>query len=335
MIISASVRTDVPAFYGEWFRNRLRAGYCCVLNPYSGKPYRVSLRREDVDGIVFWTKDVGPFIDRLEEVRGMGYPFVVSHTITGNPRVLEKSVVDAEKAVGNLRVIAREFGERACVWRYDPIVFSTVSRYEDHVKRFEKLSEQLVGAVDEVVVSVMHPYSKVRRVMDAAVKGKYSGNDGAASVGDRGGDGIKWWDPSDDVKMRLIGELNEIAKGRGMRLCVCSGEQYRPAGVGAAKCIDVGRMSDVAGYEIKGKVRGTRDGCLCDESRDVGMYDTCPHGCAYCYATNDMGLVAKRFKGHDVNGEFMFEVASGSFECGEIKVLKNKGEMVQLGLFSK
>ncbi|QDU32678.1 hypothetical protein KS4_07120 [Poriferisphaera corsica] len=328
MIVSASVRTDVPAFYGEWFVNRLRAGFCGVLNPYSGKPYRVSLEREDVDGIVFWTKDVGPFMKRLHEVKGMGYPFVVSHTITGNPRVLERSVVDAEKAVANLRRIADEFGERVCVWRYDPIVFSTVSRYEDHVRRFEILSEALIGAVDEVVVSVMHPYAKVRRSMDEVAKLVEDGE--GKNGGSHGGYGLKWWDPSDDVKMRLISELDGIAKGRGMQLKVCTGEAYRPAEVVAAKCIDVGRMSDVAGHEIKGKERGTREGCLCDESRDIGMYDTCPHGCVYCYATNDMALVTKRFKGHDPEGRFLYRLD----RC-VVDEVEKESKTVQLGLFGE
>src|SRR5690242_17156658 len=99
MIISASYKTDIPTFYGEWFLNRLRAGYCKMTNPYGGQVYTIDLRPEAVDGFVFWTKNVGPFLKVLPEVRAMGRPFVVQFAINGYPRELEHSVVDAEKSI--------------------------------------------------------------------------------------------------------------------------------------------------------------------------------------------------------------------------------------------
>src|SRR6266536_3370617 len=94
MIISASYKTDIPTFYGEWFMNRLKAGYCKMINPYSQQIYRVDLTPESVDGFVFWTKNVGPFLKHMLEVQRMGYPFIVQHTITGYPRELEYRVID-------------------------------------------------------------------------------------------------------------------------------------------------------------------------------------------------------------------------------------------------
>src|ERR1700694_1401224 len=80
MIISASYKTDIPAFYGEWFMNRLRAGSCKMVNPYGGQIYTISLVREDVDGFVFWTKNIGPLLKHLPEIHEGGYPFIVQHT---------------------------------------------------------------------------------------------------------------------------------------------------------------------------------------------------------------------------------------------------------------
>ena len=80
MIISASYKTDIPTFYGEWFMNRLRAGYCKMINPYNRRTVLVPLARTDVDGFVFWTKNVAPFLMYLREVHERGYPFVVQHT---------------------------------------------------------------------------------------------------------------------------------------------------------------------------------------------------------------------------------------------------------------
>ncbi len=168
MIISASYKTDIPTFYGEWFMNRLRAGYCKTLNPYNRQIQRVSLTAEDVDGFVFWTKNVGPFVGHLAEVRRRGFPFVVQHTVNGYPRVLEQAVVDAAKSVEHVRQLADEFGPRVCVWRYDTIVFSSVTAREFHIETFARLAKGLDGATDEVVVSFAHMYKKTLRNMNHA-----------------------------------------------------------------------------------------------------------------------------------------------------------------------
>ena len=117
MIISASYKTDIPAFYGEWFRNRLQAGFCRMVNPYNrDQHYLVSLRREDVDGFIFWTKNLTPFTDTLDEVHQQGFPFVIQHTINGYPRALESRVVDPNQSVRNCRLVAEK------VWCWRPCV---------------------------------------------------------------------------------------------------------------------------------------------------------------------------------------------------------------------
>ncbi len=83
MIISASYKTDIPTFYGDWFMRRLHAGYCKSVNPYSRQVYRVPLDRQAVDGFVFWTKNIAPFLKHLPAVRERGFPFVVQYTING------------------------------------------------------------------------------------------------------------------------------------------------------------------------------------------------------------------------------------------------------------
>ena len=118
MIVSASYRTDIPAFYGAWFMNRLRAGSCRVANPYGGQDYSVSLRRADVDGLVFWTKNVTPFLAPLAEIRRRTYPFVVQVTVTGYPTALERSVPPAEQSIGDMKALSDIYGRRAVVWRY-------------------------------------------------------------------------------------------------------------------------------------------------------------------------------------------------------------------------
>ena len=110
MIISASYKTDIPAFYGQWFRNRLEAGFCRMANPYNrNQRFVVSLRREDVDGFVFWTKNIVPFMDVLDEVNELGFPFIVQYTINDYPRALESRVVDAARSMESFRATAYKF----------------------------------------------------------------------------------------------------------------------------------------------------------------------------------------------------------------------------------
>src|SRR5947209_617045 len=115
VIVSASYRTDIPAFYPAWFMTRLRAGFCAVANPYGGGRHRVSLVPEEVDGFVFWTRNLRPLLRYLDEVRRVA-PFTVQFTLTAYPRALESSVIAAEEAVAQLKELRRRFGPRAAVW---------------------------------------------------------------------------------------------------------------------------------------------------------------------------------------------------------------------------
>src|SRR5438874_1658978 len=112
MIVSASHRTDIPAFYGDWFRSRLAAGFCEVASPFGGQTYRVALEPAAVDGFVFWTRNVAPFLPILAEIRPR-YPFVVQHTLTGYSRELDQFVPAPERTLPALRAVAAAHGPDA------------------------------------------------------------------------------------------------------------------------------------------------------------------------------------------------------------------------------
>ena len=281
MIVSASYRTDIPAFYSTWFARRLAEGHAMVANPYGGKSYRAALRGEDVDGFVFWSRNMQPFRDNLAN---LGAPFMVQYTVTGYPRALEPSVLTAAQAIDDIKALARQYGGRAVVWRYDPIVFTDLTDAAFHRRNFAALAGALKGAVDEVCVSFAQIYRKSRRNLDLAAKQH----------------GFTWRDPDWDEKQALLPELQAIAAAQNMRLTVCS--QPEAGGTGAA-CIDATRLSELAGHDIKARQKGNRRGCLCAESRDIGAYDTCPHGCAYCYAVRDRDKALANYRGHDAAGE--------------------------------
>ena len=297
MIVSASYKTDIPAFYGEWFRNRFQAGYCMAVNPVSKKPFRVDLSRRAVDGFVFWTKNCHPFLSNLKEVADSGAPFVVQYTINGYPRIVEHSVVDCSRSINDVRLISSEYGTRVVVWRYDPVLFTDRTGFDFHVENFANLASQLEGATDEVVISFAQIYRKTRRNLDAA----------ASRLG------FSWSDPSDTLKRDLTAELGSISHQHGMRLAVCSQRAYAVCGAEEARCIDIARLTSVGGRPIRAPQRGNRPECGCFLSRDIGEYDTCPHGCEYCYAVNNRSLALHRYQNHDPDSPFLFS-SEVSFE---------------------
>lgn len=287
MIVSASYRTDIPAFYAEWFANRLEAGYCLVANPYGGPPSRVDLRPQAVEGYVFWTRNAAPFLPVLARVR-RDTPFVVQYTVTGYPHALEASVIPAERSVALIRRLAEAYGPQAAVWRYDPVLFTSLTPPAWHRARFAELAAALEGSVDEAVVSVANIYRKTARNTAAA----------AAEHG------FAWHDPPEEDKRALLAELAAIAARHGMRLTLCGQAGLLAPGIAEARCIDAARLSQVAGRPLAAERKPHRD-CGCARSRDIGAYDSCPHGCVYCYAVGSRMSAKRAFAAHDPLGEFM------------------------------
>jgi hypothetical protein len=244
-----------------------------------------------VDGFVFWTKNLRPFSPNLAEIRARGFPFMIQYGINGYPRELEASVIDPRAAVALLRDIRATFGPRVCVWRYDTIIISSLTPIEWHLRNFESLARELQGATDEAVISFLHPYKKTVRALDAASKAR----------------GFDWRDPTTDEKKDLASRMVGIAGQYGIRLSICAQREYLIPGAWDARCVDADRLSDIAGHAISAGRQGHRKECGCYESRDIGEYDTCPHGCVYCYAVSDRELARKRLRGHDPQSEFLYE----------------------------
>ncbi len=254
-----------------------------MANPYGGPDYEVPLTGPSVDGFVFWTKNVGPFLPVLAGLREAGRPFVVQYTITGYPTVLEQAVTDAERAVAHCRALSADCGPRAVVWRYDPILITDLTPADWHRATFRRLAAALAGHCDEVVTSFAQIYRKTERNLAAATERH----------------GFAWRDPADEEKRSLLSDMAEIAAGHGMALTLCTQPHLQVDGTRPSRCIDAERLSDVAGRPIGAREKGNRPGCLCAESRDIGAYDTCPHGCVYCYAVRRRDVARSAYKTHD------------------------------------
>ena len=290
MIVSASYKTDIPAFFGSWFRARRAAGWVRVKNPYGGAPRIVALGTDDVDGFVFWTRNVGPFTGTLAELAAEGMPFVVQYTLTGYPRAIDAATIPAETAAAHIRALSTAHGPRAVVWRYDPVLDTNLTPPDWHQENFARLAGSLAGAVDEVVLSFAQIYAKSRRNLARA----------AAEHGFPGRD------PNANEKQALLARLAAIARAHGLRATLCGQRELLGAllgeGLEDARCIDAARLGDVAGYPIAAVPKPHRP-CGCAASVDIGGYDTCPHGCTYCYAVRSRATAKRNFAAHQEAAE--------------------------------
>jgi len=264
MIISASYRTDIPAFHSAWFQERWAAGSCEVPNPYNQKLYTVSLNPKDVDGIVFWTRSAKPLSTGFDRVAADGVPFVISYTTTGYGSILEPGVPDWQNAAETMHDLCNRFGPNTVVWRYDPILITESTPERWHIDHFATMANHIQGATNEVIVSFAQFYAKTKR--------------GLAQMG------VQGKDPSPQHKMEILQKLSVIASTNGMRLSLCAQPEFLIPEVHAAACIDIDRLSRIAGHPVKAKMKPHRPNCGCAQSRDIGTFATCKFGCAYCYA---------------------------------------------------
>ncbi|MBF0171214.1 MAG: DUF1848 domain-containing protein [Nitrospinae bacterium] len=292
MIVSASRRTDISAWYADWLVRRLREGFVRVKAPYGGKERQVSLAPADVAGLVFWSRNPAPAMGALFPlVAAGGRPFYLTATVTGYPSPLEPDVPSPERVIPTLRRFAVEYGPASLVWRYDPILLTDAMTPAWHRENFARLAGALAGAADEVVVSFVDLYRKVAKNLPPALAGL----------------GVTATKPSRDERRELAHTLAASAREAGMRLTLCCEPELVGADLPRSACVDGARLARVAGGAFpRLPRRPTREGCGCHASMDIGAYDTCPAGCPYCYATQSRERAAAFRRGFDEKAEGLF-----------------------------
>ncbi len=287
MIISASRRTDMPALYAEWFMNRIRAGTCMVPNPFNPRQVsRVSLRPEDVDVIVFWTRHPRPLLPHLDELDRCGYRTYFQYTLLDNPRLIDPGMPPLEASLRTFRELAARVGPTRVIWRYDPIVFSTLTDGAFHRRAFERIATALAGHTGRCVVSLADMYRKTARRMKALAAQGVEIDCSAAS-------GLQFED--------LMRSMARMAAECGMEVVSCAEEvDLQPYGISPGKCVDDDLIRRVFGIQVAPqKDPAQRTACGCVVSKDIGMYDSCTMGCAYCYATSSFERARANRAAHD------------------------------------
>ena len=266
MIISASRRTDIPALYMDWFARRLQAGFVDVRNPFNRRQIsRISLRREAVDCLVFWSKNPAPMLDYLGVLAS--YPYYVQVTYTPYGRDVETNLSRKEEILSSMIELSKAIGRERLVWRYDPILLTECYSVESHLDWFERTLEALAPYTSRCVFSFLDLYAKAKR--------------NALGLGLR--------EATEEEMEQIAAGLSRCAKGSGVLLQTCSEaialETYD---IHHGACIDAALIEHITGKEIpRCKAKSQRPLCGCIESFDIGAYDTCTNGCRYCYASTN------------------------------------------------
>ncbi len=308
MIISASRRTDIPAFYTEWFMNRMKDGYVIVRNPMNyNQLSRVCLTADLVDCIVFWTKDPRPMIPRLTELSD--YTFYFQFTLTAYGRDVEKNLPDKKSVlIPAFRELSRLIGPERVIWRYDPILIT--SRYSEayHLKAFREIAEALSGYTEKCVFSFVDSYARNQKALKAL--------------------GIQA--QTNDAMRRMAKKMRDIAAENHMRIATCAERiNLEDLGIDHNACVDKQLIERLTGGTIKNtkknsKDQGQRGDCRCMPSKEIGAHNTCGHGCVYCYANFSPESVKKSMALYDPNSPILCD------KIGENDVIKDAGDMKKL-----
>lgn len=290
MIINTGQRTDIPAFYAEWFANRLRAGFVCVRNPYYAE--QVSRYRLDpsvVDVIGFCTKNPAPMFCYMDLLKDYSQFWFV--TITPYGRDIEPNVPDKHRLLDDFKKLSDIVGIDAIGWRYDPIFITEKYSKDYHLRAFEKIASALSGYTKTVVISFIDLYPKVMRNFPEVRE------------------------VSREDRLLLGKAFIEIAQSRGMVVKPCAeGDELAEFGADCGGCMLLSDYEKAIGKRLNApKKQGARAACACYLACDIGAYNTCKHLCRYCYANAEPLKVLAHSRLHDPESPFLI----GNYMAGD------------------
>jgi hypothetical protein len=256
---------------------RLDAGFAEVVNPFNSRqikrvpllPGKPGMKPEDgVDVFIFWTRDPRKILANAEELTNRGFPFYVMVTVTGYPLELEPSMLRTEKALTAMKELARKIGSDRVIWRYDPVIFTSLTDADFHRANFNILAQNLAGSVRWVIVSLYNEYTKTKKRLEGLERV------GALRILDSGGS-----------LADLLTGFAKSAEAAGMEIQSCAEkEDFSAFGIKPGACIDAELINKLWGLEFSGKDKNQRPNCLCCKSVDIGGYGICSAHCVYCYA---------------------------------------------------
>lgn len=282
MILNTGNRTDIPAYYSKWFYNRIKEGFVLARNPYNTTQvtkYRLS--PDVVDCIAFCTKNPAPMLERMEEIsRFRQYWFV---TITPYGKEIEPHVPEKEKVMESFQRLAKKVGVSAVAWRYDPIFITEKYSVDYHIQQFEKMAHELSGSTKRCIISFIDLYEKTKRNFPMARE------------------------VSKEEQILLAKEFVKIGERYGMTIIsCCEGTMLKEYGVDVSGCMPKEVIERAIGCTLNlPKKKPAREGCDCILGNDIGSYNSCGHGCLYCYANYNQDTVIRNMCQHDPNSPML------------------------------
>jgi len=285
MIISVSRRTDIPAFYSEWFFNRLKDGYVYVRNPINKNQIsKISLLPEHVDCFVFWTKNPKQFIDKISNLSS--YKFYFQFTVNSYGKDLEPNVPRKDEVIDTFIKLSNLIGKEKVIWRYDPILLSDKYTIDYHIKYFESIAKKLSPFTEKCVISFIDLYKKCERNLK----------------------GTSVHDISEDDIYLLSKHLKRIANSYNLTIETCAENvELSSLDIGHNRCIDNVLIERILNKRIvAAKDKNQRDVCGCISSVDIGAYNTCKNGCLYCYANFNPQMVIDNIKEHFCDSPLLY-----------------------------
>ena len=279
MILSVSRRTDIPAFYAEWFMERLRQKYVLVRNPFNIHSIsRIPLSPENVDTVVFWTKNSKPIHKYLDEIDELGYKYYFQYTITPYKNDLEEKVQDKKEIVETFKKLSEKIGSEKVILRYDPVILSDNYTIDFHKKAFARLCDLLAPYTKKIVFSFLDDYKKISKNIKQLNIKEISAEE-----------------------MCIMAEyFADTAKKYNLKIESCAEQiDLERFGINHGKCIDNELIEKITGYKLSVGRDNQRNACGCIKCIDIGEYNTCLHKCLYCYANINKEAAFKNYKLHD------------------------------------
>lgn len=309
MIIFASGRTDIPAFYSKWFVNRVRAGFVDVRNPYYNQQVtRYRLDQKVVDCLVFCTKNPEPMLEYLDELKN--FPLYFHVTITPYGKEVEPNVPDKNQVMENFIKLSQKLGKDHVVWRYDPIFIDENYSVAAHIRFFKEMCEKLAGYTNRCIISFIDLYEKTKRNFP----------------------GVK--EVSESDQKFIAGAFSSIAAKNGIQIESCAEKiDLTAQGVVPGACVSKEIVEKLTNVRLKISAKSNlRKHCICLPTRDIAYYNCCPHLCKYCYANYDEKLVRKNYALHNPESSFLIGEAKSDDIVNIAKQESFKDQQLYLNL---
>lgn len=282
MILQTGMRTDIPAFYSDWFINRIREGFVLVRNPYNQSAvtkYRIN--PDVVDLIAFCTKNPAPMLEHMDILKSYGQYWFV--TITPYGREIEPNVPDKKQVMDDFKILSKTVGIDSVGWRYDPIFISDKYSLDFHIDVFEKMAKELSEYTNTCIISFIDLYEKVLRNFPQVRM------------------------VSREERLKIGKTFAEIGMKYGITIKACAeGEELENCGIDCNGCLTKATYETALDARLNmPKIKGQRNECACFFGNDIGAYDTCRHFCRYCYANSDRKAVLNNLKLHNPESPFL------------------------------